>query len=265
MMDVFSNLTAIGFTEYEARVYLALLRDHPATGYQLSKDAGVPRSMVYEALGRLSIRGAVLKTEEKRATLYRPLPPQVLLDRYNSEHQQLIQELHEELGNLYDKTGEDHIWVINGRNSVLSYAAQMLQSAQTEALLVLADAELDALQPEIITASARGVQINALLSGEKDLEVGMVLHHAADENRLQSLGDLLLLAVDNRETLIAQTSPDLSATITSNHNLVMIARQFVWMELFTQHLYTLLGSYDLSQIFPNDREFLERFSPRRAS
>ena len=33
--------------------HLALLGENPATGYQVSKKAGIPRSMVYEALGRL--------------------------------------------------------------------------------------------------------------------------------------------------------------------------------------------------------------------
>ena len=75
MMVLLSNLVAAGFSEYEAKVYLALLSEHPATGYQISKSSGVPRSMVYEALGRLHNRGAVLKSEENRATLYRPLPP----------------------------------------------------------------------------------------------------------------------------------------------------------------------------------------------
>ena len=35
-MDLLGNLTAIGFTEYEAKVYMALLRDNPANGYQVS-------------------------------------------------------------------------------------------------------------------------------------------------------------------------------------------------------------------------------------
>ena len=70
-MDLLAKLTELGFTEYEAKVYLALLDDYPASGYQISKTAGVPRSMVYEALGRLKLRGAVLETPDERATLYR--------------------------------------------------------------------------------------------------------------------------------------------------------------------------------------------------
>lgn len=66
------QLGALGFTEYEAHVYLALLQHHTASGYQLSKASGVPRSMVYEALGRLAQRGAILTLpEDTKGVRYR--------------------------------------------------------------------------------------------------------------------------------------------------------------------------------------------------
>ena len=89
-MDLISRLLAIGFTVCEAKVYLELLHANPATGYQLSKKAGIPRSMVYEALGRLTARGMVMETQQQRATLYCPLPPEVLLDHHVQEQQRLI-------------------------------------------------------------------------------------------------------------------------------------------------------------------------------
>ena len=57
---------------------MAAGNDSPANGYQISKRSGVPRSMVYESLGRLYARGAVLTTGDEKSTLYRPLPPDVL-------------------------------------------------------------------------------------------------------------------------------------------------------------------------------------------
>ena len=94
-MDILSDLVALGFTEYEGKVYLDLLKENPANGYQLSKRTGVPRSMVYESLGRLHARGAVLKSGDERVTLYRPLPPEQLLERYDRQHQRLIDNLHD--------------------------------------------------------------------------------------------------------------------------------------------------------------------------
>ncbi|HLV44954.1 MAG TPA: helix-turn-helix domain-containing protein, partial [Aggregatilineales bacterium] len=100
-MDLQNALTELGFTEYEAKVYLALVADYPATGYQISKKSGVPRSMVYETLSRLSARGAVMESVEGRSTRYRPLPPEVLLDHHEHEYRRRLSDLREGLHSLY--------------------------------------------------------------------------------------------------------------------------------------------------------------------
>ena len=53
-----NKLMRIGFTEYQAKAYVALTRKNPVTGYELSKNSGVPRSMIYEVAGKLVERGA---------------------------------------------------------------------------------------------------------------------------------------------------------------------------------------------------------------
>lgn len=261
-MDLLNDFISIGFTEYEARVYLALLHSSPATGYQIGKAAGVPRSMVYEALGRLSVRGAVLKTEEARGTLYRPLPPEVLLNRYAQEHQRVLDHLRVGLEALYTSQDEELIWSVSGRESVLSYAAHLLREAEVEVLGVLSDPSLEALRGEIESAAARGVSVSTLLTGSGPLNAGRVSRHAPMESELQNLQNFLLLVVDNRESLIGREDNGVSATITRNRNIVLIARQFVWMELFTQRIYKQLGAELLLQIDPEDRQFFENLGPK---
>jgi sugar-specific transcriptional regulator TrmB len=256
-MDLLATLAAIGFTEYEAKVYLALLRDHPATGYQLGKQAGIPRSMVYEALGRLHARGAAMKTEEQGGSLYRPTPPEVLLSRHEQEQQRLVQTLRQGLGTLYTARDEDRLWSINGRNSALAYAAQMLQRATGEVLLVLADSDLEALRAQIVQACGRGLAVSTLLTGTAPLDCGQVARHPPLESQLQGLTGMLVVVVDRDEALIASTDADMSATITSNRNLVLIARQFVWMELFTQRISARIGADLLERLDPEDRKIFD--------
>ena len=259
-MDLLTDLMAVGFTEYEAKVYLALLRESPATGYQLGKSAGIPRSMVYEALGRLHVRGAILKSDDQRTSLYRPLPPDVLLNRYDQEHHQRIESLRASLRTLYTSPDEDRIWSITGRASVLPYVNEMIEEAEAEILLVLADPELDALRQEIVEAAERDVSISTLLTGQGDLNCGRVMRHPPLESKLQQLSDTLVVVVDNHQALIANTALDVTATITTNSHLVLIARQFVWMELFTQRIYARLGDELLSRLDPEDRQIFESFS-----
>jgi sugar-specific transcriptional regulator TrmB len=256
-MELFDALTQIGFTEYEARVYLALLRENPDTGYQISKKAGIPRSMVYEALGRLSRRGAVLETVEGRATLYRPMRPDVLLDRLHQEHQQLMAGLRQGLEDLYNAPVETHVWSITGRRTTITYAMQMIREAKTELYLVLSDTDLDDLHEAIIGASERGVEICALLTGEGELGCGQVAYHPPLESEVQELTNTLLVIADKREALIASSNHETSATITGNLHLIMITRQFVWMELFAQRIYARLGPDLLEKLDPGDRQIFD--------
>jgi Cd2+/Zn2+-exporting ATPase len=256
-MDLMVSLAAIGFTEYEAKIYLELLRNNPATGYQLAKEAGVPRSMVYEALGRLRNRGAVMETREERATLYRPLPPDVLIDNHTQQQRQILEGLGEGLRQLYQAPDEEHLWTINGQQPIFAYAKQMIQAAKESLMLVLPDLDLTVLRDELLQAERRGLVISALLTGKGHLEVGQVAHHPPLESEIQHLDGMTMLVADNCEVLIASTARETSATITRNQNLVGVARQFIWMELFTQRVYAQLGADLLARLEPDDRRIFE--------
>ncbi|MBN2472292.1 MAG: TrmB family transcriptional regulator [Anaerolineae bacterium] len=262
-MDLQTALVAVGFTEYEARVYIALLDAYPDTGYQISKRSGVPRSMVYEALGRLKNRGAVLETRESRGLLYRPLPPDVLLDRHEAEQRRLLDGLRRGLCDLFEASDDDRVWSLNGSPVVLAYAARLIRRADSELLLVLGDADLATLLADIRAACARGVRVGTLLTGSgtlahsEALDCGEVAHHPPLESELQELSGTLLVVADGAEALIANAALGTTATVTTNRNLVMISRQFVWMELFTQRVYAQLGPDLLAQLDPQDRQIFE--------
>jgi len=256
-MDLQNSLMQIGFSEYEAKVYLALLADHPVTGYQVSKNSGVPRSMVYEVLSRLSLRGAVLESIEGRATLYRPLPPTTLLEKHEQELQQLMSGLRPGLEEIYHAEQDDRTWSIQGWEPVIAYAIQMLRQAKQEVYLVLNDDGLDALQSEIEGVAVKNVQLNVLLTGSGQLKVGQVTHHPQLESELHGLTDTLLMVVDSREMLVTNSRTRDSATITNNNDLVMIARQFVWMEFFARRISSQLSPGLLQSLDPQDRQILE--------
>jgi len=260
-MSLQEKLTQIGFTEYEAKVYLALLRENPATGYQLSKESGVPRSMVYEALKRLHGRGAAVASIEGRATLYQPMPPDVLLEQYATKQHRLLGDLREGLANLYTADIDDRVWSVNGRTAIRAYAAKLIREAKKELFLVLADSDLEALRPEISGACKRDLPVSTLLTGQAELDCGRVAYHPPLESELQGILTTLLVVSDDT-ALIASDNPirEASATITRNRDLVLIARQFVWMEMFTQRVYAQLGADLLARLEAEDRLIFESLS-----
>jgi Cd2+/Zn2+-exporting ATPase len=259
-MDLLSGLGDLGFTEYEAKIYLALLRENPTNGYQLSKKTGVPRSMVYEALGRLHARGAVLKSGAERSTIYRPLPPEELLDRYDRQHQQLISGLRDNLLSLYDSNNEESLWTISGREASFAYASKMIANSKNEVYLVLDDTALEQLRSEIISAGERRNKIGVLHTGTDELNCGQVSYHPPAESELQGLDNMVVVVVDGKECLIADMNHEMTTTVTSSRNLVLITRQFVWMELFAQRINERVNPDLLDQLEENDRKILQSFS-----
>jgi Cd2+/Zn2+-exporting ATPase len=260
MDELIQELTHIGFTEYDARVYIALLGDHPASGYQISKASGVPRSMAYASLARLASRGAVLKSTGEKATTYRPLPPDVLLAQLHQEHESRIVKLGEGLSLLYADKPEQALWSIEGRRSVLAFAQEMIQSTNHELMLVMPDRDIPDLEAQLRQAHGRGIQVNVLLTGQATLGFGQVAYHPPPESELQQLTDTLVIVVDGSEAMIASGDEKLSATITNNPQLVLITHQFIWMELFAQRVYARIGSELLERLDPVDRRVLEMYA-----
>jgi sugar-specific transcriptional regulator TrmB len=75
MADLTALLQQLGFSEYEARAYLALLQRNPLNGYELAKLSGLPRANVYAALQKLEERGAVVRLDIPSRARYAPVAP----------------------------------------------------------------------------------------------------------------------------------------------------------------------------------------------
>jgi Cd2+/Zn2+-exporting ATPase len=255
-MNLLEQLAALGLTEYEAKVYLALLSENPATGYQISKSSGVPRSMVYEALGRLEARGAALKSEDEKATLYRPVSPATLLDRYEREARERTKALRSELLPLYNREESGRLWNFSGRREALAYAGDLIDGATSELMLVLTDADVLALRVRLEEAHGRGIALGVILTGDAAFDLGQVVRHPKRETELHRMEETLIVVRDEREFLIASGHLVTAATVTTNLNMVLIARQFIWMELFAQRIFARLGPDLLARLSPEDQQVL---------
>ncbi|MBN1429974.1 MAG: hypothetical protein JXB07_16515 [Anaerolineae bacterium] len=98
--------------------------------------------------------------------------------------------------------------------------------------MVLHDTDLLALHDTIAKANDRGVAIGTLLTGKGQLEYGQTSYYSQSKSESQEMANTSIVVADNREVLIASTDSGATAT-TTNRKVVMVARQFVWMELLT--------------------------------
>lgn len=246
-------LGRLGFSDYEAKTYLALLRDSPATGYQISKEAGIPRSMVYEALGRLANRGAVMTLPSGDTTRYAPVPVSALLDGLRHSYENALDAAHESLSLEEKATPREQVWNIDGRDAVLARAREMIRQAKRELLVSVDDRTLVDLIPSLHEADGRGVAVRLLLSGEAEVDFGDAIRHPQAESALQQLGGSLVLVADGCEGLIGGAPGDETCIWTGNRHVVFIARQYIWQEIFTQKVSSRLGKEVHTLLSPDER------------
>jgi sugar-specific transcriptional regulator TrmB len=93
------ELQSLGFSEYEARAYMALLESSPATAYEVSKAAGLPRANTYGALESCTEKGAV-QPFSQRPIRYIPVDPQDLLSRIADDTAARCKQLASRLGQV---------------------------------------------------------------------------------------------------------------------------------------------------------------------
>lgn len=95
-LNLVRTVQELGFTEYEAKAYLALLDESPLSGYKVAQNSGVPQSKVYEVLGGLVRRGAVL-VKHGDPVQYAPLAPKELISRRRKEMEASLETAEESL------------------------------------------------------------------------------------------------------------------------------------------------------------------------
>src|SRR5246500_4711000 len=86
---VIAALTELGFSQYEAKTYAGLIGREPMTGYAIAKETLVPQPKVYETLGRLVERGAVLQVSGSPAKFVAVPPDRVLSELERTFRQRL--------------------------------------------------------------------------------------------------------------------------------------------------------------------------------
>jgi HTH-type transcriptional regulator, sugar sensing transcriptional regulator len=239
MTSLVERWTALGFTEYEAKAYVALLQLGTATGYQIAKESGVPRSMVYESLSKLIARGAVLTQSTAETVRYAPVPPDQLLGRMRRELDDQAEALSRELKSIViGGTSAGGTWSLSGRQNVLAHARQMIERAEQEiALSIGDDDELDELLPSLQHAQGRKLSLLVISTVPYDAGRVPVVVHPLGQQLRQAVGHGLTLVVDGRQALIGEVDRSETAVWTTNRYTVAWALWCIKHELAERPAY----------------------------
>jgi Cd2+/Zn2+-exporting ATPase len=247
----------IGFSEYEAKAYMALLRESPITGYQLAKLSGVPRSMIYEVVGKLTARGAAMTLRQEGSTRYAPVAAEEFLDQLQREQEELISSLKDDLLGLEPTSDLEYVWNIEGHDNVMAKAEEMIDQARERIYIALLPATFPALRPVLEEAIDRGVRAMIYTTGDLDLPGGRVIVSPMPEQAKERLEGLwLIVVIDGEEALIGEllTKNQARASWTGSPLFVFVAEHHLRTDLYLPQVLALLGDRALDVIHEEDRE-----------
>src|SRR6266545_7228560 len=152
MTDATALLQQLGFSEYEARAYLALLQWNPLNGYELAKLSGLPRANIYTVLQKLEERGVVVRLDMPNETRYTPMAPTELTERLASRFQYTLNATQQALADLTTPPDPEYVWNIRGYPALLEHANALLATTRERLLVAIGRQEASALAESLVQA-----------------------------------------------------------------------------------------------------------------
>lgn len=264
MRDVVEQLQRLGMSGYEAKAYVTLaVAGQPLNGYEVAKRSGVPRSTVYETLGKLVARGAAYELRgAEEATGYLALPPRALLERMRREFDDSIGALQSSLPTIAAPPGSYLIHNLKGADALLTRAEDVVASARTDLFLSIWPEEMRLLFPLVGRAAERGVEVSMVHFGPvpTPAPAGHVYEYRfpAPETVAGSLGcRLLVVAGDTSEVLIGGFAGGAAwGVYTEDPAVVLMAVEYVRNDITLQVVADRVGHEALCEIWNGDPDLV---------
>ena len=233
-------LHEMGLNAYEIDAYIVLLEGGQMTAMEVSQEAQVPYSKMYEVLNALKMKGWI-KSSESRPFKYFPVPPleATRFTKLRLEDKYLNWEntVAETLQPLYEKrelVERPDVLILRGQQAVLTKLEEVLKKASME--IVIAAPEF--AKPVIILAEGllgsglkKTVGVKFMAAGKKE-EWLFLKKYGLNELRIRDHMFGGGVIADGKEALLFLGEDKPTLVIWSNHvGLVGFAReyfQFLW-------------------------------------
>lgn len=235
MDDIIENLKELGFNTYEAKVYLALLKKYPATGYEVSKVSSVPQSRAYDTLKALEKEKIVVACDSKPVT-YTPIKPSELTQRLKRKINSTIEFLDKNLPNVKEDYTEP-VLSVSGSSNIREKIIEIIKNTKKELFIELWSEDFKYFKPYLFDAYNRGVEVKMVGYDNFKSNFGVVFEHEnAKEIEFSLGGRMIILAADNQEGIIGNSSSitgdNLHVVWTKNSGIVFLIKEFIVHDMY---------------------------------
>jgi len=155
---VVDTMRELGFTATQAKVYVSLLKQQPATGYELARSAAVPRSAIYNVLGQLEGLG-LINAVQTRPAKYEALPPERLHELLQSRFVGRLEQLKGALDRLETRAETPSIWTVQGYDALIEQARALIAKSERSVVASLWGREAKLLSSALRRAAGDRIDV----------------------------------------------------------------------------------------------------------
>lgn len=204
VVNTLNLLGELGFSEYEARAYLSLLKENPVTAYEAAKNGGLPTAKIYQVLAKLMEKGVVLELAEAGKKRYVPMEPDEFMARQRMRFNANLSSLEGELEKERAGSPVSYIWNIKDREGFANQARMMIGRAESNILVSLWQEELSLLEGDLKKKADQGVALSVVLFGQGETSLTQLFRHPiGDTLQNEKGGRNFSLVYDSRQAMAA--------------------------------------------------------------
>jgi HTH-type transcriptional regulator, sugar sensing transcriptional regulator len=266
--NLVNDLRKLGFTEYEARTYLTLLEDFPATAYEIGKNGGLVRANVYNAVDALEKMGAVQPVSENPVR-YVPIDPTIVLDVIARRTSTLCMDVAERLAAMVPEKKQDYVWNLSGADSVHRRIGEIITNARKHIWIKAHEALLEKHLDDLREAGKRGVQLLIIVFGppgqEKRLQLGPGAEVYPHEGSGVVVGlgqSLVTITADFHVALTANVTDGAYGALTQNQSVVNLAESLIRHEVYLAEIFAQHGERITERFGPYLRDLRMKYLPK---
>lgn len=234
MEKLVDKLKELGFNSYEAKVYLALLKKYPATGYEVAQIADVPQSRAYDALKSLVSEGIVSSNQEKPQK-YLPISPKELTRRFKRKVNSTIDYLEKKLPSVREDYNEP-INTISGYDNIIEKLREVINNSKDSMYCEFWAADYKQLENEIMNAYDRGVDIKIVGYDNLQTVFGQVYPHDGAKDLEVFLGSrMVFILSDNEESVWGRIEKQV--VWTRHNDIAFLMKEFIVHDMYLLDVY----------------------------
>jgi sugar-specific transcriptional regulator TrmB len=267
VVNIKTQLLEIGFSEYEARAYLGLLKQHPSTAYQAAKQGGLPSSKIYEVLSRLIEKGVVLEVAQAGKKRYSPAPPEEFIEGYRGRMDKTLDSLKENLPLVGQDIHISYIWNMTHYHDFIDKARRMAESSRATLLVSTWREELVPLREVLRDKERQGIKIAVVHFGQPEAEVGRMFVHPIENTIYAEKGGRgFVLVRDGREAMMGTVMTDerVEGAWSKNRGFVTLAEDYIKHDIYIMKIVARFDGLLVSRFGDNYRMLRDIYQDKEA-